>query len=128
MKYQFLWKSYLILGKIYLLKSNLLKTVLIFVKNQEIEIDYIMSPKKSNLSKTHRKSSKPGWTWENLVLITWTVQVELSKLSFNFDDIITYFLQVLRDCWHITFIRLNGFRRLSKKTHVPLSNGQYQDG
>ena len=34
----------------------------------------------------------------NLVLITSTVQVELSKLNFNFDDIRTYFLQVLRDC------------------------------
>ena len=43
-----------------------------------------------------RKSSKPGHG--NLVLITSTVQVELSKLNFNFDDIRTYFLQVLRDC------------------------------
>ena len=39
---------------------------------------------------------KPGHG--NLVLITSTVQVELSKLNFNFDDIRTYFLQVLRDC------------------------------
>ena len=37
-----------------------------------------------------RKSSKPGHG--NLLLITSTVQVELSKLSFNFDDIRTYFL------------------------------------
>ena len=40
-----------------------------------------------------RKSSKPGHG--NLVLITSTVQIELSKLSFNFDDIRTNFLQVL---------------------------------
>ena len=39
-----------------------------------------------------RKSSKPGHG--NLVLFTSTVQVELSKLNFNFDDI-TNFLQVL---------------------------------
>ena len=43
-----------------------------------------------------RKSSKTGH--ENLVLITSTVQVELSKLNFNFDDLRTYFLQVLRHC------------------------------
>ena len=40
-----------------------------------------------------RKSSKPGHG--NLVLITLIVQVELWKLSFNFDDIRTNFLQVL---------------------------------
>ena len=40
-----------------------------------------------------RKSSKPGHG--NLVLITSTVQVELSKLNFNFDDTRTNFLQVL---------------------------------
>ena len=39
-----------------------------------------------------KKSSKPGY--ENLVLITSTVQIELSKLNF-FDDIRTNFLQVL---------------------------------
>ena len=43
-----------------------------------------------------RKCSKPGHG--NLVLITSTVQAELSKLKFNFDEIRTYFLQVLRDC------------------------------
>ena len=43
-----------------------------------------------------RKSSKPGHG--NLVIITVTVQVELSKLNFNFDDVRTCFLQVLRDC------------------------------
>ena len=60
-----------------------------------------------------RKSSKPGHG--NLVLITSTVQVELSKLNFNFDDIRTYFLQVLRNCQQITFVTLNGFCLLSKK-------------
>ena len=40
-----------------------------------------------------RKSSKPGHG--NLVLVTSTVQVELSKLKFNFNDIRTNFLQVL---------------------------------
>ena len=39
-----------------------------------------------------RKCSKPGHG--NLVLITSTVQVELSMLKFNFDDLRTYFLQV----------------------------------
>ena len=64
-----------------------------------------------------RKSSKPGHG--NLVLITSTVQVELSKLNFNFDDIRTYFLQVLRDCRQITFVTLNGFCQLTK-TPTPL--------
>ena len=50
-----------------------------------------------------------------LVIITSTVQVELSKLNFNFDDIRTYFLQVLRNCQQITFVTLNGFCLLSKK-------------
>ena len=40
-----------------------------------------------------RKFSKPGHG--SLVLITSTVQVELSKLNFNYDDIRTNFLQVL---------------------------------
>ena len=35
----------------------------------------------------------------NLVLINSTVQVEVSKLNFNFDEIRTYFLQVSRDWW-----------------------------
>ena len=39
------------------------------------------------------KSSKPRHG--NRVLITWTVQVELSDLNFNFDNIRTNFLQVL---------------------------------
>ena len=47
-----------------------------------------------------RKSSKPGHG--NLVLITSTVQVELSKLNFNFDDIRTnffkFFIMVCQDC------------------------------
>ena len=55
-----------------------------------------------------RKSSTPGHG--NLVLITSTVQVELSQLNFNFDDDIrTYLFQVLRDCWQITFVTLDGF-------------------
>ena len=40
-----------------------------------------------------RKFSKPGHG--SLVLIASTVQVELSKLNFNYDDIRTNFLQVL---------------------------------
>ena len=40
-----------------------------------------------------RKSSKPGHG--KLVLIASTVQVELSKLNFNFDDVRTNFLKVL---------------------------------
>ena len=51
-----------------------------------------------------RKSGKPGHG--NQVLITSIVQVELSKLSFNFDDIRTYFLQVLRNCRQITGVTL----------------------
>ena len=49
-----------------------------------------------------RKCSKPEHG--NLVLITPTVEVELSKLNFNFDDIRTYFLQVLKNCQQITFV------------------------
>ena len=44
-----------------------------------------------------------------------TVQAELSKLNFNFDDIRTYFLQVLRDCCQISFVTLIKFCLLSKK-------------
>ena len=72
-----------------------------------------------------RKSSKPGHG--NLVLITSTVQVDFSMLNFNFDDIRTYFLQVLRDCRQITFVMLNGFCLLSKEKTSPVPNGQYQD-
>ena len=63
-----------------------------------------------------RKSSKPGHG--NLLLITSTVKVELSKLNFNFDDIRTYFVYVLRDCRQIAFVILNGFCPLSKKYHL----------
>ena len=56
-----------------------------------------------------RKSSNPGH--KSLVLITSTVQVELAKLSFNLDDVRTYFLQVLRDCQQKTSVTLNGFLR-----------------
>ena len=73
-----------------------------------------------------RKSSKPGHG--NLVLITSTVQVQLSKLNFDFDDVRTYFLQVLTDCRQITFFTLNGFCLLSKRKPPPFPNGQYQDG
>ena len=65
-----------------------------------------------------RKCSKPGHG--NLVLITSTVQVELSKLNFNFDDITAYVLQVLRDCRQITFDTLNGFCLSSKKKTTSL--------
>ena len=61
-----------------------------------------------------RKSRKPGH--QNLVLITSTVQVELSKLNYNFDDIRTYFLQALRDCQQIAFAVFNRFCPLSKIT------------
>ena len=121
------------------IKSNM-KTLNILQKPR-IWIDYIMSLKKSNLSKTHmeesvesnffkkfkaiaslpllrpcftfkkkrflRKSSKHGYG--KLVLITSTIQVELSKLNFNFDNIRTYFLQVLRDCQQITLSSLMDF-------------------
>ena len=74
-----------------------------------------------------RKSSNPGH--KSLVLITSTVQVELAKLSFNLDDVRTYFLQVLRDCQQKTSVTLNGFLRLSKKDLLPpVPNGQCQDG
>ena len=72
------------------------------------------------LKRLFKISSKPGKPGNgNLVLITSTVQVELSKLNFNFDDIRTYFLQVLRDCRQITFVTLNGFCQLTK-TPTPL--------
>ena len=64
-----------------------------------------------------KKSFKTGHG--NLVQITSTAQVELSKLNFNFDDIRIYFLQVLRDCRQITFVTLNGFCQLTK-TPTPL--------
>ena len=59
------------------------------------------------------KYSKPEHG--NLVLITPTVQVELSKLNFNFDDIRTYFLKVLRNSRQITFVTRSGFCTLRKK-------------
>ena len=51
----------------------------------------------------------------NLVLIT-TVQVELSKFNFNFDDIRTHFLQVLRDCRQHSS-RLMDFVHWAKNAH-----------
>ena len=63
----------------------------------------------------------------NLVLITSTVQVELSKLNYNFDDIRTYFLQALRDCRQIAFVVFNRFCPLSKKKPTPPAlNGKYR--
>ena len=54
--------------------------------------------------------------------------LHLFKLKFNFDDIITYFLEVLSGCQQITFVTLKGFCLLSKKIPLPAPNGQYQDG
>ena len=56
----------------------------------------------------------------NLVLITSTVQVEISKLNFNFDDITTCFLQALSDCRQIKFVTFNGLCPLIKPP-VPIS-------
>ena len=121
-----------------------------------IRIDYIMSLKKPNPSKTHMEQSVECNFFKkfkviaslpilraycrfffffkdfsenpvnldghmNLYLINWTVQDELSKLNFNFDDIRTYFLHVVRDCRQITFNTLNGFRPLNKKNPCPCS-------
>ena len=47
-------------------------------------------------------------------------QVEISKLNFKFDNIRTYFFQVLRDCRQINFVMLNGFCPLSKKSPTPM--------
>ena len=41
-------------------------------------------------------------------------------MNLNFDDIRTYFLQVLRDCWQITFVTPDGFCLLSNKNPTPL--------
>ena len=41
-------------------------------------------------------------------------------MNFDFDDIRTYLLQVLRDCQLITFVTLNGFCPLSKKNPTSL--------
>ena len=78
------------------------------------------------LKRLFKISSKPGKPGNgNLVLITSTVQVELSKLNFEFDDIGTYFLQVLRDCQQITFITLNVLCLLGKKNTLHVLIGQY---
>ena len=58
-----------------------------------------------------RKCSKPGHG--NLVLITSTIQFELSKLNFNFDDIGKNLFSS-RYCRQIIFVTLNGFFPLSK--------------
>ena len=90
------------------MKANLLKNPFNIAKHQEFELitsshfKNLISPKPSWNSKYFRfkkkrrflkKSSKPGH--ENLALITSTIQTELSKLNFNFDDIRTNFVQVL---------------------------------
>ena len=96
------------------IKANLLKTLLLLPKTKNLNI-YITPLWKFNLSKTRmeksmksnffqkfkekfkifahildillkrflRKSTKPGH--ENLVLITSTIQVKLSRLKFNYD-------------------------------------------
>ena len=56
-----------------------------------------------------RKSSKPAGHG-NLVLITSTDQSKISKLNFNFDEIRTYFLQVLRDLGDSNVIRTHNHR------------------
>ena len=138
MKYQFLLKSYLILRKKISLNkgkpensftivkskthmeqsmgSNFFKKfkVIAFTAQTSPIFQITFFKKKMFL----RNSSKPGHG--NLVLITSTVQAELSKLIFNFDDIRTYFLQILRDCRQITFVMLNRFCPLSKK-NTPFS-------
>ena len=74
-----------------------LKTLLILPKTRNLKknlkflpIFQIFLKKKKRFL---RKSSKPGHG--NLVLFTSTVQVERSKLNFNYEDIRTNFLQVL---------------------------------
>ena len=57
-----------------------------------------------------------------------TVLAELLKLNFNFDDMRTYFLQVLRDCQQITSVTLNGFCPFKQKNPTPVPNERYQDG
>ena len=64
-----------------------------------------------------RNSSKPGHG--NLVLITSTVQVELSKLNFNFKELFSSSFKA-----QITLVMLNEFCQLSKKT-PPVPNRQY---
>ena len=81
-------------------------------KNQEFELITSCHLKKKK-KRFLRKSSESGHG--NLVLITWTVQVERSKSKFDSDDIGTYSLQVLRDSPQITFVTLNGFCPLSKR-------------
>ena len=67
-----------------------------------------------------RKSSKPGHG--NLVLITSTVQVELSKLNFNFDDIRTNFLQVLTYYGFSRLLCYNGARQNKNRTKQGKTN------
>ena len=55
----------------------------------------------------------------NLVLITSAVQVELSKLNFNFKELFSSSFKA-----QITLVMLNEFCQLSKKT-PPVPNRQY---
>ena len=85
-------------------KSNLSKTHMqqsvesnFFKKFKAITSPPILRPYfrfKKKKKRFLKKSSKPRHG--NLVPITSTVQVELSKLNFNFGDIRTYFLQVFK--------------------------------
>ena len=65
--------------------------------------------------KNIRKSSKPGPV--NLFLITSTVQIELSKLNFNFDDTRTNFLQVLTYYGFFKIIAMMSSDRTSTEQH-----------
>ena len=66
-----------------------------------------------------RECSKPGH-W-NLVLITSTVEFELSKLKFNFDYIRNFFFQVFKGTVDKNFVTHNGFCLLIiEKSHPPV--------
>ena len=97
-------------------ESNFFKKFKAMASNHCPYFAYISDLKKKRFL---RKSSKPGHG--NLVLITSTVQVEHSKLNFNFDDIRTYFLQALRGCRQITLVTPYGFCPLGNKNPTPCS-------
>ena len=125
MKYRFLLKSFLILRKnqeFKLLTSQHFKNLitskpawnsqssLILSLTESVESNFLRNIQSDSITSVLlrkrflRKSSKPGHS--NLVLIISTVQVELSKLNFNSDDIRMNFRQVL------TFYVLTGFSKL----------------
>ena len=124
MKYRFLLKSFLILRKnqeFKLLTSQHFKNLisskpawnsqssLILSLTESVESNFLRNIQSDSITSVLlrkrflRKSSKPGHS--NLVLIISTVQVELSKLNFNSDDIRMNFRQVL------TFYVLTGFSK-----------------